>query len=244
MLPAIVVALLVAIDQLTKQLAVQYLKGKDPFVIWDGVFELRYLENSGAAFGIFQNQMAVFFILTIVICIFLIWFYIKVPDTHRYLAIKIPVLFCIAGAIGNFIDRLLHGYVVDFFYFKLIDFPIFNVADSYITCSIAFFLLVYLFVYKEEDFDFLQKKETKAKANETKVEIAQTDQQNVRDEEIETEPVRQDVPDKEAESVHQVAESVLQDAESTCPNEETTEAEPIQSSEEFSKKEDKMLHES
>ena len=62
-----------------------------------------------------------------------------------------------AGAVGNFIDRMANGYVVDFFYFKLINFPIFNVADIYVTCGITVMVFLMFFRYKEEnDFDFLK----------------------------------------------------------------------------------------
>ena len=65
------------------------------------------------------------------------------------------MVFLAAGAAGNFIDRLLRGYVVDFFYFSLIDFPIFNVADIYVTVATACLVILLLFVYKEEDLSFL-----------------------------------------------------------------------------------------
>ena len=63
------------------------------------------------------------------------------------------LLFFMAGAIGNFIDRIINQYVVDFFYFKLINFPIFNVADIYVTIAAVFMLFFGLFYYKEEDFE-------------------------------------------------------------------------------------------
>ena len=63
------------------------------------------------------------------------------------------LLFFMAGAIGNFIDRITNQYVVDFFYFKLINFPIFNVADIYVTIAAVFMLFLGLFYYKEEDFE-------------------------------------------------------------------------------------------
>ena len=61
----------------------------------------------------------------------------------------------LAGAAGNFIDRITRNYVVDFFYFEWINFPIFNVADIYVTCSIVLLLIFFLFVYKEDDFELL-----------------------------------------------------------------------------------------
>ena len=63
-----------------------------------------------------------------------------------------------AGGIGNFIDRVRFNYVVDFFYFKLIDFPIFNVADIYVSVSCVFLAILIIFFYKDKDFDFLGKK--------------------------------------------------------------------------------------
>ena len=163
--PFLVVIVLIALDQLTKWLAVEHLMGKSPIVLWEGVFELQYLENRGAAFGIFQNQIIAFFILTIVICSGLLWFYVKIPEKREYFLMRLPVIVCFAGAIGNFIDRVYRGYVVDFFYFKLIDFPIFNVADIYITCSAVFFVLLFFWKYKEEDFDFLTRKQKASAAD-------------------------------------------------------------------------------
>ena len=160
-IPVITVILLCALDQLTKHLAVLYLKDSDPLVLWDGVFELQYVENRGAAFGIFQGHQTAFFILTVAVAALLVWFFIKIPSQRQYFLLKIPVVVCFTGAIGNFIDRVSQGYVVDFFYFKLIDFPVFNVADIYITCSAVFFVILFLFKYKEDDFTFLsRRKET------------------------------------------------------------------------------------
>ncbi len=158
MKPFIFTVILVLLDQWTKVLAVKHLMNKDAFVIWDSVFELRYLENRGAAFGIFQNQKLFFIIITVIISVLLIWFYTCIPDKKHYNPMKIVVTVCLAGAIGNFIDRMVNGYVVDFLYFKLIDFPIFNVADIYVTCSAAAFVLLFIFLYKDEDFKFLESK--------------------------------------------------------------------------------------
>lgn len=60
-----------------------------------------------------------------------------------------------AGGLGNFIDRLFLGYVRDFLYFKLIDFPVFNVADSYVTIGLVILIILIMFVYNEKDFGFL-----------------------------------------------------------------------------------------
>lgn len=172
---ACIVFVLVALDQITKYLAVLFLKGKDPFVLIPGVFELRYLENQSAAFGIdflsiIQNifhfsyfeghpqafltcKMVFFVILTLAVVVFLFYVYRKIPGMKRYLYADAVILAFCAGAIGNCIDRFSHQYVIDFFYFKLIDFPIFNVADIYVTVSAVSLILLTVFYYKETDYE-------------------------------------------------------------------------------------------
>jgi len=153
--------ILIVIDQATKCLAVRYLLPNGPFPLIEGVFELQYLENRGAAFGLMQNQKWLFIPMTIIIVGIVGWMYVKLPDTKRMLPLKMIAVAIIAGAIGNFIDRVTSGYVVDFLYFKLIDFPVFNVADIYVTVSAVIFLFLILVYYKDDDFDFLFKKKNK-----------------------------------------------------------------------------------
>lgn len=155
--------LLIIIDQWTKALAVAHLMNKEPFIIIDGVFQLRYLENRGAAFGMLQGQQTFFLITGIIAVIVLAYVYFKLPWKKRFLPLRAVALFIAGGAIGNMIDRVSLGYVVDFFYFELIDFPIFNVADIYVTCATIVLALLILFYYKEEELDclFPKKKEKK-----------------------------------------------------------------------------------
>lgn len=184
-LSTVFVAILVAFDQITKKLAVLYLKDKPAIPIIKDVFELEYLENASAAFGmdpisllhrIFQFEifntnpqlylnvrMGFFYLLTIVMIILLGLLYMRIPSEKRFRYLDWIVLFMIAGAIGNFIDRAVQQYVVDFLYFKLIDFPIFNVADIYVTCSAITLLILGLIFYKDEDFEkiFPSKKNSK-----------------------------------------------------------------------------------
>lgn len=150
--------LLVGFDQLTKYLAVLFLKGKDGIDIITNVFKLYYLENKGAAFGILKDKQWLFFIITIVFLLLVIYAYIKVPYTKKYFLFRINLILVISGAIGNLIDRILNKYVIDFIYFELIDFPIFNIADCYVTISAILFLILILFYYKDEDFIFLKLK--------------------------------------------------------------------------------------
>ena len=94
-----------------------------------------------------------FYISTAVITVAVIWFYLKVPMERKFLPLRLCAIAVIAGAYGNFIDRVRLNYVVDFFYFKLIDFPIFNVADIYVTVSAAVLAILILLYYKEEDLE-------------------------------------------------------------------------------------------
>ena len=155
---ALVIALLLALDQWTKHLAVVCLKGQPGYVLIDGVLELDYLENRGAAFGVLQNQQWLFAVLTVAFLIFAWIVFWKIPKTPHFLPIFWLLVVLTAGAIGNFIDRITQKYVVDFLYFKLIDFPIFNVADCYVTVGAILLAILILFVYKDEELGFLSLK--------------------------------------------------------------------------------------
>ena len=149
---------LIALDQWTKHLAVLRLKGQSPIVLWDGVFELHYLENRGAAFGILQGQKAVFLVCTLLILILIVFFYNRLPAGKRFFMMRLVAVFLAAGAVGNLIDRMRYSYVVDFLYFTLIEFPVFNVADCYVTVGAVLLAVLILFVYKEEELGFLSLK--------------------------------------------------------------------------------------
>lgn len=150
---AITAILLVVLDQTTKYLAVIHLKDQPPYVILQNIFQLEYLENRGAAFGLFQNKRIFFYLSVILISVIVVWFYSRVPMDRKYMPLRICAVLLIAGAYGNFIDRVRLNYVIDFFYFKLIDFPIFNVADIYVTVSAFLIILLIFFYYKEDDLE-------------------------------------------------------------------------------------------
>ena len=151
----ICIILLIVFDRITKYLAVAFLMGTEGITLVDGTLRLSYLENRGAAFGILQGMQPVFWVLTAAFLIIAILFFRKVPKTKRYIPISACVAVLVSGAIGNFIDRIINGYVVDFIYFEIIDFPIFNVADIYVTLSVIALVALLIFYYKEGDFSFL-----------------------------------------------------------------------------------------
>lgn len=152
------IAAAVAADQLSKYAVVSFLKDRRPVVLIRGVFELRYLENVGAAFGMMQNMQYFLIAGAILITAAVLFIYWKIPASLKYFPLRACSVLLCAGALGNMIDRIRLGYVIDFFYFRLIDFPVFNVADCYIVISCVVFAVLILFYYKDEhDFDFLKK---------------------------------------------------------------------------------------
>ena len=170
----LVVILLIFIDQITKFLAVTHLKNNSGISLIKGVFELKYLENQSAAFSLdpisiiykvfhityfdthpqaFLNcKMAFFIVITLIVLVLIALLYHRIPWNKRFLPFNIILIGFFSGAIGNLIDRIIHNYVIDFCYFSLINFPIFNVADIYVTLSAIGLILVIFFYYKEEDY--------------------------------------------------------------------------------------------
>lgn len=151
----LLLVLLVAVDQYTKYIAVQKLKNQPAFNIINGVLEFNYLENRGAAFGMLQNQKIFFVFVAIIFLCVIVYVLVKAPLEKKYFKLHILLVMIAGGAIGNLIDRLRFDYVVDFIYIVLINFPIFNVADMFVTFSTALLVIQVLFVYKENDFNFL-----------------------------------------------------------------------------------------
>ncbi len=136
----------IALDQITKIWAINNLKGQSEIVVLNKWLHFTYVENSGAAWGIFQQGTIILVFLTLVICFGIIYYLIKFNDTiNNY--VKIPLIFILAGAIGNLIDRIRLGYVIDFIFSPLgglYDFPVFNFADIYVSLA-AIFLIIYMF---------------------------------------------------------------------------------------------------
>lgn len=151
-------AALILADLLTKSLAVLNLRDKAPMVLIPGVLELRYLENRGAAFSMLTNHQGIFIVIAIAAIVLIVWVLHKIPVTHHFAGLHICLILILAGAAGNLIDRLQLGYVRDFIYFSLINFPIFNVADIYVTTATVLLIVLILFVYRgDHDFDFLKR---------------------------------------------------------------------------------------
>ena len=133
------IVLLVGLDRFSKILAVKYLSGGTPVTVIPHILGLRYTENTGAAFSMLSKNTDFLIIITIVSMAFLVYLiFIKKYGTVIERALMTVVL---AGGIGNLIDRIVSGYVVDYFEFLFINFAVFNVADIYITVGITLYLV-------------------------------------------------------------------------------------------------------
>ena len=146
---------LVLCDQFSKYIAVSKLKNQPDISIIDGILSFQYVENYGAAFGVLQNHKY-FFIFSLLIFLCIVYRILrKMPDALKYKRLHILLVIAAAGAAGNLTDRLRLGYVIDFIYIVIIDFPVFNLADILVTFSAAIIAIQILFVYEDSDLDFL-----------------------------------------------------------------------------------------
>lgn len=121
----------VLVDQLSKWLIVRYLDPMEPFVIWEGVFRFSYVENEGAAFGMLSEQRWIFMVLSVVAILGLLIYLWKWPPESKWGCVAISLI--AGGGVGNMIDRVRLGYVVDFLDFYPVPevWPwVFNVADA------------------------------------------------------------------------------------------------------------------
>ncbi len=163
LVPLVSVLIMVGLDQWIKYLTILYLSdGREVKVLGDALV-ITYVQNRGMAWGLFQNGQVIFAILTPIAIAAILFLYVRTPWEKEYRPIRIAEVMLIGGAIGNLIDRIFrfdptdgkifHGYVVDMIYVKAIKFPVFNVADMFVT--VAFFLMIFLliFVYNEDEFN-------------------------------------------------------------------------------------------
>lgn len=154
-----IIFILTFLDQGSKYLVLTRLKNSPDIILIPGVLQLHYLENCGMAFGLFEGKIPVFVILCVLFFCVFFYVYARIPRTGYYLPLTITSLIMVSGALGNFIDRVFRKYVVDFIYFSLIDFPVFNMADIYVVCSGILLVILVCFKYKnDEDYHFLRLK--------------------------------------------------------------------------------------
>lgn len=148
----LIVLIGIILDQVTKYWAFVVLKGGRSIEVIDKFLYFTYSENSGAAWGMFKNATLFFTIVTIPVVIGIIWYMLK-NRNNIDMFVKLPLAMIISGAIGNLIDRIRLGYVIDFIFSPLgglYDFPIFNLADMYISVA-TIMLIVYILFFEGKD---------------------------------------------------------------------------------------------
>ena len=149
-IPLIAAVLLVAVDQITKYIALTQLKPIGSVTFIDGFMDFTFVENRGAAFGIFSGKTWLLLVISIIICAVLVWAMTKMPKTKEYRKLRVTFVLILSGAVGNIIDRALRGYVVDFFEFTFIKWPVFNMADIYVVVGTIVMAVIIMFFMKDE----------------------------------------------------------------------------------------------
>ncbi|OFI07565.1 lipoprotein signal peptidase [Clostridium acetireducens DSM 10703] len=144
----IIIILGIILDRITKIWALKYLALGNNVIIIPNFFAFSYLENRGAAFGILQNKLLFLVVITLIVLIGIVYYILKYKPTSNLL--RIGLAFVISGAIGNLIDRVMYGFVVDFIllhYKNVYYFPTFNIADMLVSLGA---LLLAIYLIKEE----------------------------------------------------------------------------------------------
>ena len=141
---------LFGIDQITKFIVDSNMALGQSITIVDGFFNLTYVRNTGAGFSILEGQMTFFYVITLVALCFLLYLLFTSNNESKFYILSI--LMMIAGTLGNFYDRIVYQYVIDFLDFIIIgyDFPVFNFADICLTVGVGIYLLVYFIELKGE----------------------------------------------------------------------------------------------
>lgn len=152
-LPILLIALLTAFDQLTKYMITSSFELYESKMVIQNILSFTYIRNTGVAWGMFQGKRIIFLVLTAVVLLFCFYIFANIAEQKKYRLLRIALIVLVSGAVGNMIDRIKLGYVVDFFCVEFIDFPIFNVADIFVVVSMIGIFLLIMFKYNNEEFD-------------------------------------------------------------------------------------------
>ena len=144
---------LAALDQRLKAFAVHSLKGRPGIVLIPGILELGYVENKGMAFGLLQGKSLALAVVSLLFVGFAVWLFIVIPSGKKSIPFLASVILLAAGALGNMVDRLRLGYVIDFIDPVFLDWFVFNIADAGVTCGTALLMIHLLFGKGEETHD-------------------------------------------------------------------------------------------
>lgn len=139
--------IIVLIDQVSKYLTQAYVDLGQQIEWIPGLLSVTHIHNMGAAWSILEGQMWFFYIVTVIVVVMIIYYMQQMKDEPL---LKTGLAFILGGALGNFIDRLLHQYVIDMIQLDFIDFPIFNLADTALTIGVILLFIQYIFLDRQE----------------------------------------------------------------------------------------------
>lgn len=138
------------LDQYSKFLAIRHLMNRNTFPVLEGIFHFTYVENTGAAFSMLKDKTYILTAVSVVLIAFVGYLWFKEIRNHSFMLLKLSIIMIMIGGVGNIIDRIRLGYVVDFLDFRLINFPVFNVADCFVVIGV-FLYAVSIYFFKQSD---------------------------------------------------------------------------------------------
>ncbi len=150
----IIAFVIMAIDQIIKFIVTSNMKLESEIKVFGDIFTLHYIRNTGSAWGMLSGHTVILIIVSIFAILVIGYVFMNIYQP-RYLALRLCLAMILGGALGNLIDRIRLKYVVDYLYFKLIDFPVFNFADIFVTVPVILMVLLVIFKYKGNDFDVI-----------------------------------------------------------------------------------------
>lgn len=149
MLYAILILLFIITDQLSKYFTVRFLDEFESFSVIENILDFTHVHNTGGPWSIFNGNQIFFIIMTVIIFAAGIFYFKKHKPEH--MLEKISICMIAGGALGNFIDRIFRGYVVDMIDVNFFNYPVFNIADFYIVVGAVLMCIYVLFIYKEKE---------------------------------------------------------------------------------------------
>ena len=155
LLSLLLAIVLIVLDQLSKDLIIKDYEVSEGKPVIKGIIEILHIKNKGSAWGMFHNKPVIPIIIACILILLIMYVYKNLLGYKHYRGLRICIVFLLSGALSNIIDRIRIGSVTDFIYFKFVDFPVFNVADIYVTFSIAIMLILLIFRYKGADIDVM-----------------------------------------------------------------------------------------
>lgn len=149
MIFALVTVLLIAADQISKLFTLRLLKPVGNVTLIKNILDLTYVENRGAAFGMMQNARWIFIVVTLAAIAAMIYY--KIKHKPHGMVINSALSLLLSGAVGNMIDRVFRGFVVDMIEVTFISYPVFNIADCFVVVGAILLCVYIMFIYKEKD---------------------------------------------------------------------------------------------